>query len=206
MGGHLYFKYGCMASGKSMQLLALAHHFHERGIEFLIMKPAIDTRNGENTIFSRAIGSKECFSVSKEDDIYALISAYVNSNNLLGVSSLKWILVDESQFLTTQQVDELAQIVDELGINIICYGLRTDFLTHLFEGSKRLFEVADKIEEIKSSCYCNHKAIFNARVDEDKNLILNGNQVEIGGDEKYVTLCRKCYYDKIKQLKEKFTE
>ena len=186
--------------------MALAHHFNERGIEFLLMKPDVDTRNGENTIFSRALGSKECFSIGKYDDIFAIISAYVENNNILGMSSIKWILIDEAQFLTSQQVDELAQIVDNIGINVICYGLRTDFMTRLFEGSKRLFEVADKIEEIKSSCYCNHKAIFNARIDKDKNIILNGNQVEIGGDDKYVSLCRKCYYDKIKEIRQKFTE
>lgn len=206
MRGHLYFKYGCMASGKSMQLLALAHHFQDRGIQYLIMKPSIDNRDGENTVFSRALGAKECFSLGKYDDVFKLISTYVRNNEVIGGDSLKWILVDESQFLTTSQVDGFAEIVDNLGINVICYGLRTDFMTHLFEGSKRLFEIADKIEEIKSSCYCNHKAIFNARIDSDKNLVLSGDQVEIGGDDKYVSLCRKCYYDKVKEIREKFIQ
>lgn len=186
--------------------MALAHHFNERGIEFLIMKPDIDTRNGENTVFSRALGSKECFSIGRNDDLYSLISDYVESNTALGVSSLKWILIDEAQFLTHQQVDELAKIVDLIGINVICYGLRTDFRTNLFEGSKRLFEVADKIEEIKSSCYCNHKAIFNVRVDSNKNLVIDGDQVEIGGDDKYITLCRKCFYEKLQELQENLTK
>ena len=157
-------------------------------------------------MLARALGAKECFSLGKYDDVFKLISTYVRNNEVIGGDSLKWILVDESQFLTTSQVDGFAEIVDNLGINVICYGLRTDFMTNLFEGSKRLFEVADKIEEIKSSCYCNHKAIFNARIDSDKNLVLSGDQVEIGGDDKYVSLCRKCYYDKVKEIREKFIQ
>lgn len=101
-------------------------------------------------------------------------------------------MVDEAQFLTKKQVDELAQIVDEYVINVICYGLRTDFSTNLFEGSKRLLEIADNIEEMKISCTCGNKAIVNARFD-DNNLILDGEQILIGGDDIYLPLCRKCY-------------
>ena len=113
-----------------------------------------------------------------------------------GAKGLKWILVDESQFLTEQQVEELAAIADNYGINVICYGLRTDFKTQLFPGSKRLFELADSIEEIKSSCYCNSKTSINARIDKNKKIVTDGEQIEVGGDDKYVSLCRKCYFEK----------
>ena len=104
-----------------------------------------------------------------------------------------WILIDEAQFLTTAQVDQLARVVDDYGSNVICYGLRTDFQTHLFEGSKRLFEIADSIDEIKSTCSCGRKTIVNARIDKDGNILTDGDQVEIGGNDKYVALCRNCW-------------
>jgi thymidine kinase len=110
---------------------------------------------------------------------------------------IKWILVDEAQFLTSKQVEELAAISDNFNINILCYGLKTDFKTNLFEGSKRLFEIADSFEEIKSSCYCNNKTLVNARINENKDIITDGEQIEIGGDDKYISLCRKCYFSKI---------
>ena len=104
-----------------------------------------------------------------------------------------WILIDEAQFLSREQVDQLARIVDDYGSNVICYGLRTDFQSNMFEGSKRLFEIADTIDEIKSTCTCGRKTIINARVDNNGMLVLDGNQVEIGGDDKYVALCRSCW-------------
>ena len=105
----------------------------------------------------------------------------------------EWVLIDESQFLTAEQVDQLAQVVDEYGVNVMCYGLRTDFQTHLFEGSRRLFELADTIDEIKSTCTCGRKTIVNARIDRNGDVILDGEQVEIGGDDKYMAMCRRCY-------------
>ena len=107
-----------------------------------------------------------------------------------------WFLIDEAQFLTAAQVDQLARIVDDLGSNVICYGLRTDFQTHLFEGSRRLFEIADTIDEIKSTCNCGHKTIVNARIDASGNIVEEGDQVEIGGDDRYVAVCRKCWRNK----------
>ena len=194
MRGKLFFNYGCMGSGKSLQLLATAHNFQIHSIPFIIFKSEIDTRDGENVIHSRALGDRECVSITREDNLFTIISEYRDGQTIY--PPLKWILVDEAQFLTTEQVDQLAAIVDVFNISVICYGLRTDFQTHLFEGSKRLFEVADTIEEIKSSCYCNHKTIFNARMNADKQIVTDGNQVEIGGDDKYVSICRKCYYEK----------
>ena len=183
-----------MGSGKSLQLLATAHNFQIHSIPFIIFKSEIDTRDGENVIHSRALGDRECVSITSEDNLFNIISEYCSGQTLY--PPLKWILVDEAQFLTAEQVDQLAAIVDVFGISVLCYGLRTDFQTHLFEGSKRLFEVADTIEEIKSSCYCNHKTIFNARMNSDKQIVTDGDQVEIGGDDKYVSICRKCYYEK----------
>lgn len=195
--GKVIFKYGCMGSGKSLLLLATAHNFEEHSIPFIILKSEIDTRDGDGIIHSRAIEDRECVSISVNQDIYELISKYLEEDLLYGASGLKWILVDEAQFLSEKQVDELAALADVFGINIICYGLRTDFKTHLFPGSKRLFEIADSFEEIKYSCYCNNKTIFNARINKDKEIVTDGEQIEVGGDDKYVSLCRKCYYKKI---------
>ena len=108
----------------------------------------------------------------------------------------EWILVDEAQFLTPEQVDQLAQVVDEYGINVICYGLRTDFRTHLFEGSRRLLEIADTIDEIKSTCTCGRKTIVNARVNSLGEIITEGAVVEIGGNDRYIAVCRRCWRNK----------
>ena len=108
----------------------------------------------------------------------------------------QWVLVDEAQFLTPAQVDELAQVVDDFGINVICYGLRTDFRTNLFDGSRRLLEIADTIDEIKSTCTCGRKTIVNARVNSQGEIITEGEQVEIGGNERYIAVCRKCWRNK----------
>ena len=195
--GKLIFRYGCMNSGKSLQLLATAHNFQEHGIQFIIFKSAIDTRDGGNVIHSRAMDDRECVSIETDDDIYKIISGYIDQELILGRKCLDWILVDECQFLAPKQVDQLAAIADNFGINIICYGLRTDFSTNMFPGSKRLFEICDKIEEIKSSCDCGSKTIFNARVDGSGEVVIDGEQVEVGGDDRYVPMCRKCYCQKI---------
>lgn len=198
MFGKVFFKYGCMGSGKSLQLLATANNFQEHSIPFVILKSSIDTRDGESVISSRALNEcRECVSINSNDNIYSIISEFCIEN----YSKLKWILVDEAQFLSEEQVDQLAKIADDLGISIICYGLRTDFKTHLFSGSKRLFEIANNIEEIKSSCYCGDKTIFNARINQSGEIIVDGEQIEIGGDDKYVSLCRKCYYEKLEKQK-----
>lgn len=108
----------------------------------------------------------------------------------------EWILVDEAQFLAEEQVDQLACVVDTYGVNVICYGLRTDFKTHLFEGSRRLFEIADTIDEIKSTCNCGRKTIVNARIDSRGEIITEGDQVEIGGNDRYISVCRNCWRNK----------
>jgi thymidine kinase len=195
MHGKILFKYGTMSSGKSLHLLATAYNFQQHSIPFLILKSNIDNRDGKNVVHSRALGDRECLSISPNHNIYKIVADYLDSYFLIGDTTIKWILVDECQFLTEQQVDELAAIADNFGINIICYGLRTDFKTKLFPGSKRLFEVADSFEEIKSSCYCNSKTIFNARIDENRNIVTDGEQIEVGGDNRYTSVCRKCYFE-----------
>lgn len=180
----LMFYYGCMNAGKSMLLLAKAYNFEERNIPYIIYKSSVDTRDS-GVIHSRPLGDKECCTISPEESFFEKHDWY-NTN-------VKWLLVDEAQFLTPEQVDQLANIADNCGINVICYGLRTDFQTHLFPGSKRLFEIADTFEEIKSQCSDGHKNIFNARVDGSGKLVTEGAQVEVGAEDKYISMSRKMY-------------
>lgn len=177
----LYFNYGVMGAGKSLFLLAKAHNFLERGIPVKIVKPSIDTRD-QGVIWSRALGGGglPCLTILPSTQLREI-----------DWDDIKWILVDEAQFLTPSQVDDLAWIVDMKEINVICYGLRTDFQTHLFPGSARLFEVADSFEEMKSTCECGEKASINARIDEEGKIVTEGEQVSCGLS--YVPLCRKCY-------------
>lgn len=194
--GKIKFNYGAMGSGKSLHLIATAHNFKVHSIPFIVLKSKIDDRDGEDVIHSRAIGDIECVGISTDDNLYEMISKYLNADLFYGAKGLKWILIDECQFLTEKQVDELGAIADNFGINVLCYGLRTDFRTQLFPGSKRLFEIADSFEEIKSSCYCNSKTIFNARINKDGEIVTDGEQIEVGGDDRYVSLCRRCYFEK----------
>lgn len=189
-----------MGSGKSLHLIATAHNFKVHSIPFIVLKSKIDDRDGEDVIHSRAIGDIECVGISTDDNLFEMISKYLNADLFYGAKGLKWVLIDECQFLTEDQVDELAAVADNFGINILCYGLRTDFRTQLFPGSKRLFEIADSFEEIKSSCYCNSKTIFNARINNNGEIVTDGEQIEVGGDDRYVSLCRKCYFEKTGNL------
>ena len=185
MDAKLRFLYGTMNAGKSLQILATAYSLEERHQTCILVKSAIDTRD-EGVIHSRALGDRECIIVSPEENIYEKLKD----------CSVCWILVDEAQFLTEEQVNQLSDIVDYRGINVICYGLRTDFKTKLFPGSKRLFEIADKVSEIKSTCDCGKKNIFNARIDKNGNVVTVGKQVEVGGEDRYLSLCRKCYKER----------
>ncbi|MDE6009183.1 MAG: hypothetical protein K2G90_08255, partial [Muribaculaceae bacterium] len=135
---------------------------------------------------------RECKWIYPETDLYATISRMYDSGGMMP----GWMLVDEAQFLTACQVDELARVVDDFGCNVICYGLRTDFQTKLFEGSRRLFEIADSIEEVKSTCTCGRKTIVNARIDMEGRIVTEGAQVEIGGNDRYVAICRKCWRER----------
>lgn len=174
-------------------LLIKAHSFEERNIPFLCLKPMIDDRDGQDIIKSRIGISRECVSVESTHNLYKFIESYISNVQLQGYEKPKWILIDECQFLSSEQVDQLADVVDDFDINVMCYGLRTDFTTKLFDGSKRLMEIADDISEIKSSCSCGRKAIVNARIDSDGNIVDRGEQIVIGGNDKYISLCRRCY-------------
>lgn len=204
MSKHLKFFYGSMASAKSLRLLTTAYNFEENGIQIMVLKPSLDTRDGEGIIKSRAGLERKCIMIDNDVNLYKAIKAY---KNVLAsqFEELKWVLIDECQFLTEEQVDQLSDVVDFLDINVMCFGLRTDFQSHLFPGSKRLFELADDIEEIKSSCSCGEKKTsINARFDENGEIITEGNQVEIGGNDKYQAICRRCWKNKVrdKMLKE----
>lgn len=193
-----YFKFSPMEAGKSAMLLIEAYNFEKRNINILCMKPSIDNRESIDKISSRIGIEKECFVIYPNYDIYAIVKKIIslNENN----NKLQWILVDESQFLTSEQVEQFRAIVDDFDINVMCYGLRTDFQTHLFEGSKRLFELADDIDELKISCSCGRKAIFNARFNENGELVANGEQILIGGEDKYKPICSKCYRDELNKM------
>lgn len=200
----LRYVYGPMNSAKSMILLATAHNLEENGIQIMVLKPSLDTRDGEGVIHSRTgIDERKCVAINEEMDLYKIIKAY---RNVLATQfeSLKWVLVDECQFLTEKQVDQLSDVVDSLDINVMCYGLRTDFRSRAFPASRRLFEIADDIEEVKCACRCKEKkAIINARFDEEDNIVTEGSQVMIGGNDIYKPLCRKCWKNKIKDKIEK---
>lgn len=190
--GKLYFRYGTMGSAKTALLLTNAYNFEERGIAYLCFKPATDTREEKNVIRSRIGIERECRWIYPETDIYSEIANMHGNGGLLP----EWILVDEAQFLSADQVDQCARIVDDFGCNIICYGLRTDFKTNLFEGSRRLLEIADTIDEVKSTCSCGGKTIVNARIDSNGEIITEGAQVEIGGNDRYMAVCRRCWTNK----------
>ena len=190
--GKLYFRYGTMGSAKTALLLTTAYNFEERGINYLCMKPVVDTREGTSVIRSRIGIERHCEWIYPETDIYRKVRDLFRTTERF----IEWFLIDEAQFLSAAQIDQLARIVDDFGSNVICYGLRTDFQSHLFEGSRRLFEVADTIDEIKSTCNCGRKTIINARIDHRGNFVSEGAQVEIGGDDRYVAVCRKCWRNK----------
>lgn len=197
----LYYIHAPMGCGKSAHLLMKAHAFLENDITVLCIKPSVDTRDGKDVIKSRIGIQMDCLSIDNSDNIYNIIENYIDELQLRGISNLQWILCDESQFLTSEHIEQLSNIVDELNINVICYGLRNDFTGHLFEGSKRLMELADNIEELKFNCSCGRKAIINARMDDFGNILQEGEQIQIGGNEMYKPLCRKCYFKKINENK-----
>ena len=189
----LHFIYSVMNSGKSLRLLSTAHDFDEKNIPILVIKPSIDTRDGVDIIKSRAGLERKCLSVDSNVNLYELIDKFNKIKMATFEEGIKWVLVDECQFLTEEQVDQLSDIVDFLNINVICYGLRTDFKSKLFPASKRLLELADGVEEIKSSCQCGNKASINARFNSEGKIITEGNQILVGGDDLYHAMCRKCW-------------
>ena len=182
----LCFRFGAMGASKTANALMTKHNYEEKGKTVLLMKPSIDTRDGAVIVKSR---------VGLESNCYLVEDVLENLDNYLS-NKPDCIIVDEAQFLTEQQVDTLASIVDKLDIPVLCYGLKTDFRSNLFDGSKRLLELADEIEEIPTICWCGRKARFNGRVIDDE-LVKSGETIFLGADESYVALCRKHYFSNL---------
>ncbi len=189
----LYFKYGAMGSSKTANALITKFNYEERGMKVWLIKPSIDDRDGANAVKSRIGLYAEAYVVTPDKD---LIEEYQKHKDI------DVIIADECQFLTPEQIDDLRKIVDLYDIPVLCFGLRTDFLTHLFPGSRRLFEVADSISEIKTICTCGKKAIINARIDENGKIVTEGDQILIGGNDSYVAMCHSCWQAQIKEQKE----
>ncbi len=184
----LYFKFGAMGCSKSAQALITKFNYEERGMKVLLLKPSVDYRDGEGVVHSRIGLEAKAVIVSESEDLYKLYTEKYDYANV--------IIVDECQFLTPTQVDQLGQIVIDFNIPVLCFGLATDFTTHMFPGSKRLFEIAESISEIKSVCKCGAKATVNARMDDNGNIVFKGEQVCLGGNDRYVAMCRKCWLKK----------
>ena len=187
----LYFKYGAMGSSKTAQALITKFNYEERGMKVWLVKPTVDDRDGRDVIKSRIGLYAVCEAIDKNESI---IDKFVSEKNDVNV-----IIADECQFFTKAQIDDLRTIVDDYDIPVLCFGLRTDFLCDLFEGSRRLFEVADSIAEIKTICECGSKATVNARLDGNMNIVTKGSQVMIGGNESYIAMCHKCWRERIKK-------
>lgn len=189
----LTFYYGAMGCGKTRKLLGTRYSKIEDGFSVAIMKPQIDKKGGDYILSRENDKVKVDFLIKDKDNIYLEISKYLTKKNL------DFILVDEAQFLKKKHIDELASVVDILGISVICYGLRTDFKGELFEGSKRLFEISDNICEIERQCSCGRKKMFNMRLVNGKPIFL-GEQVAIDGvDASYEAKCRYCYNREFKE-------
>ncbi|MBQ7408508.1 MAG: thymidine kinase [Clostridia bacterium] len=184
----LYFKFGAMGCSKTAQALITKFNYEERDMKVMLAKPATDTRDGKSIVRSRVGLEAEAIVIPSDANVYDM---YKND-----YSDCRVIIVDECQFLTPEQVDQLALIVIDFEIPVLCFGLSTDFLTHLFPGSRRLFEVAQSITEIKSVCKCGSKATVNARLDDNGNVVYSGEQVCLGGNDRYVAMCLKCWLKK----------
>ena len=189
----LYFKYGAMGSSKSAQALIAKFNYEEQGMRCWLIKPATDTRDGIDAVRSRIGLSATGEVVYPEDNIGDLYQA---------AGWCDVIIADEAQFFTPAQIDQLRDIVDTADIPVMCFGLRTDFLTHLFPGARRLMEVADSITEIKTICTCGRKAVVNARLDENGNVVTEGQQVLLGGNDTYTAMCHRCWKKKIREQQE----
>ena len=188
----LYFKYGAMGSSKTANALITKFNYEERGMKVWLIKPSIDDRDGANAVRSRiGLEAKACV-ITPEMDIFEEFKKY---------SDCHVIIADECQFFTPDQIDQLRAIVDKLDLPVLCFGLRTDFLTHLFDGSRRLFEVADSVNEIKTICSCGDKAIVNARIDGEGHVVTEGGQILIGGNDSYIAMCHKCWKRAIEERK-----
>lgn len=188
----LYFKYGAMGSSKTAQALITKYNYEENGLKVWLIKPSADTRDGMDILRSRIGLEARVQVVLPSADIYELFVAQKNG-------ACDVIITDECQFFTPEQVDQLRAIVNDYDIPVMCFGLRTDFLTHLFPGSRRLMEIADTIQEIKTICDCGNKATVNARIDAEGHIITQGEQVFLGGNDSYIAMCHRCWLRGIRE-------
>lgn len=184
----LYFKYGAMGSSKTAQALITKYNYEENDLNVWLIKPATDNRDGAAVVRSRIGLMAEAESIAPGTDLYQLFLQ----------RKTDVVIVDECQFFPPEQIDQLRRIVDDLDIPVLCFGLRSDFQTHLFPGSRRLFELADSIQEIKTICDCGSKATVNARV-VDGYVVTQGEQVLIGGNDCYIAMCHRCYKKAIEE-------
>lgn len=185
----VYFYYSAMNAGKSTVLLQASHNYHERGMRTLRFIPAIDTRAGAGRIQSRIGISAEAITLGASDDLLARVQAEH------AASAVACALVDEAQFLSRAQVWQAGAIADQLGIPVLCYGLRTDFQGNLFEGSTALLAIADELVELKTVCHCGRKATMNVRLGAEGKPVREGQQIQVGGNERYVAMCRRHFRD-----------
>ena len=185
----LYFNYSTMNAGKTTTLLQSAHNYRERGMNPLLFTPAVDDRAAVGVIKSRIGIESEAVPFAEDDDLFEMVHSRLESDNI------HCVLVDESQFLSRGQVYELTEVVDRLDIPVLCFGLRTDFQGELFEGSRHLLAWADELRELKTICHTGRKANMVVRVDDDGYALREGAQVEIGGNDRYVSVCRKEFKD-----------
>ena len=186
----LYFKYGAMGSSKSAQALITQFNYEELGMSVWLIKPSVDTRDGADIIKSR-IGLQRSARVITPEQNIAGEYAKLEKHDV--------IIADEAQFFTPEQIDQLRGLVDDEDIPVLCFGLRTDFLTHFFPGARRLMELADSITEIKTVCECGRKATVNARIDGTGRIVTEGAQVFLGGNDSYIAMCHKCWKRKIRE-------
>ena len=189
----LYFKYGAMGSSKTAQALITRFNYMELGMSVWLIKPSVDTRDGADVIKSRIGLEARAQVITPEQDIIAEYQKQLGHDV---------IIADEAQFFTPEQIDQLRQLVDEEDIPVLCFGLRTDFLTHFFPGAQRLMELADSLTEIKTVCACGRKATVNARIDANGRIVTQGNQVLLGGNDSYVAMCHKCWKQRIREQEE----
>lgn len=187
----LFFYYSAMNAGKTTTLLQSSYNYRERGMETLLYTPAIDDRFGKGRLMSRIGLASEAIAFHSDTDFLKDVQRHKSM-----ISNLSCVLIDEAQFLSKDQVIQLCHIVDFMGLPVLTYGLRTDFLGNTFEGSHHLLAMAEEIIEIKTICHCGRKATMNVRINHDGTRVTEGNQVEIGGNDRYESLCRKHFWAK----------
>ena len=188
----LYFKYGAMGSSKTAQALITKYNYEENDMSVWLIKPSADVRDGVNILRSRIGLYAEVDIMTPDMDIYEVFRSRDGKCDA--------VIADEAQFLTPEQIDQLRQIVDDFNVPVLCFGLRTDFQTKLFPGSRRLMEIADTIQEIKTICDCAAKATVNARI-SDGYVVTEGAQVMLGGNDAYIAMCHRCYKKAIREHK-----